>query len=171
MVKIKNRNEILNDVIKDGKKHPKNWKAVFGKDPLRMSNDYYIFHPNKGVYLLKEYQKNPLQIKGIGGKIARKIDDDIEDSIIKKSDDFGIIQGDFRKITKNIKKGIHPDKILKSAYKGKKDYGLKIPVKGKASNSEKTFKDIKNNLSTDQKKINSKFEEIAEKEGLYKNYS
>lgn len=170
MTKIKTRNQILNDVIKDGKKHPKNWKAVFGRDPLLMSNDYYIFHPIKGVYLLKEYQKNPLDIRGIGGKIARKIDDELDNSIIKKSGDFGIIQGDYRKITENIKKGIHPEKILKSAYEGKKDYGLRIPVKGKASSSEETFKNIKNNLSSDQKKVNTKFEELAEKDGLYKNY-
>ena len=70
-----------------------------------------------------------------------------------------------------MKKGIHPKKILKSAYSGKKDYGLKIPVKGKASNSEKTFQNIKNNFSSKQKKVDSKFEEIAEKDGLYKNYS
>jgi len=78
MVKIKKRNEILNDVIRDGKKYPKDWKAVFGKDDKNLSRDYYIFNPNTGIYLLKEYEKNPYEIKGIGGKIARHVDEHIE---------------------------------------------------------------------------------------------
>ena len=101
-MKIKSRNEILKDVIKEGKKHPKDWKAIFGKDEKRFSRDYYIFNPNIGIYLLKEYQKNPYEIKGIGGKIARKVDEDIETKISKYSGDFGIIQGDFTKVLKNI---------------------------------------------------------------------
>ena len=59
-MKIKTRNEILNDVIRDGKKHPKDWKAVFGKDNKSLSKDYYIFNPNIGIYLLKEYDKKNL---------------------------------------------------------------------------------------------------------------
>jgi len=58
-VKIKKRNEILNDVIRDGKRHPKNWRAVFGKDKTLLSDDYYLFNPEIGIYLLKEYKKNP----------------------------------------------------------------------------------------------------------------
>jgi len=66
-VKIKLRNEILNDVIRDGKKYPKEWKAVFGKDKTSLSRDCYIFNPNVGIYLLKEYEKNPFETKGLGG--------------------------------------------------------------------------------------------------------
>jgi len=64
-VKIKSRNNLLNDIIKDAEKYPKDWKAVIGKDENRFSNDYYIFNPNTGIYLLKEYQKNPYEIKGM----------------------------------------------------------------------------------------------------------
>lgn len=169
-MKIKDRNEILTDIIKDGKKHPKGWNAVFGKDIRRMSNDYYLFNPNTGIYLLKEYQKNPFQIRGIGGKIARHIDEDIEENIIKKSGDFGIIQGDLRKIMANLEKGVHPKKILDAAVNGKKNLGLSMPIRGNASKSEDAFNNIQNNYSSKQKKLDSKFEEIASEDGLYKSY-
>ena len=170
MVKIKSRNEILNDVIRDGKKYPKDWKAVFGKDNKRLSNDYYIFNPNVGIYLLKEYEKNPYVIKGIGGKIARSIDEDIESEISKTAGDFGIIQGDFKKIIKNLDKGIKPQKIFNAAFKGKKDLGISMPVRGHASTSKDVFNDIQNNFSTKQKKLDKKIEEMASDDGLYRSY-
>jgi len=169
-VKIKSRNEVLNDVIRDGKKHPKGWKAVFGEDKTRFSRDYYLLNRDTGIYFLKEYNKNPFEVKGIGGKIARRVDDEIETEISKKSGDFGIMQGDFQKILKNLEKGIKPDKIFNSAVKGKKDYGLKIPVRGKASSSKEVFKNIKNNLSDKHKKIDSKVEKMASDDGLYNSY-
>ena len=112
MVKVKPRNEVLNDVIRDGKKYPKDWKAVFGKDNNRLSKDYYIFNPNIGIYLLKEYEKNPFEVKGIGGKIARYVDEDIEADVAKYAGDFGIVQGDYKKIIKNLEKGVKPQKIF-----------------------------------------------------------
>jgi len=169
-VKIKSRNEILNDVVKEGKKYPTNWKAVFGKDKKRLSRDYYIFNPNIGIYLLKEYEKNPFEIKGLGGKIARNIDDDIEADISKNAGDFGIIQGDFQKIIKNIQRGIKPDNIFNEAIKGKKDLGITIPVRGKASSSKEKFQNLNQVLLNNRKKINSKIEKIANEDGLYNQY-
>ncbi len=169
-MKIKKRDKILNDIIRDGKKHPKRWSAAFGKDNKRLSRDYYVSHPKVGIYLLKEYNKNPFNINGIGGKIARRIDQDIEAEIHKHDGDFGIVQGNFQKVLKNLEKGIKPEKIFESAFKGKKDLGLKMPVKGKASSSKKIFDQININSSKNQKKINEKFEKIAYDDGLYKGY-
>ncbi len=169
-MKIKNRKEILNDIIRDGKKHPKGWKAMLGEDRNRFSRDYYILNRDTGIYFLKEYNKNPFEIKGIGGKIARRVDDEIESEIEKKSGDFGIMQGDFQKILKNLEKGIKPDKIFNEAVKGKKDYGLKIPVRGKASSSKKAFSNIRSDLSDKHKKIDSKVEKMASDDGLYNSY-
>lgn len=169
-MKIKKRSEILNDVIRDGKKHPKNWGAAFGKDKNLLSDDYYLFNPKIGVYLLKEYKKDPFRIRGVGGKVARRVDENIEANISKHDGDFGIIQGDFKKIFKNLEKGIQPDKIFDAAVKGKKDFGLKMPIKGKATSSKDTFDNMKNELSTKQKKLDKKFEQIASNDGLYKSY-
>ena len=169
-MKIKTRNEILNDVIKDGKKYPKNWKAVFGKDNKSLSKDYYIFNPNIGIYLLKEYEKNPFEIKGIGGKIARHVDEDIEAEVSKYAGDFGIVQGDFKKIFKNLEKGVEPQEILESAIKGKKDLGMSIPVRGQVSSSKDVFENINNVLSMERKKLDLKFEKMASDDGLYSSY-
>ncbi len=169
-VKIKKRQNILNDIIRDGKKHPKGWNAVMGKDNNRLSRDYYLFHPKIGIYLLKEYNKSPFQTKGVGGKIARKVDQDIDNQIHKNNGDFGIVQGNFQKIMKNLEKGIKPEKILESAKQGKKDMGLKMPVRGKAISSKKIFDEINQDKSNNKKKINSKFEKIAYDDGLYTGY-
>jgi hypothetical protein len=168
-VKIKPRNDILRDIIRDGKKHPKGWNAAFGKDQSLFSHDCYIFHPNIGIYLLKEYHKNPFEVKGVGLKLARHIDDDIEEQMRKKSGDFGIIQGDIQKILTNINKGVRPEQILTSAIKGD-DLGLTIPVQGRASTSEHTFSSLKNNFSHQQKKLEACFEHLVSDDGLYTSY-
>ena len=170
-MQIKSRNETLNDVIRDGKKHPKGWKAVFGKDNQRLSKDYYLFNPEIGIYLLKEYEKNPFEIKGIGGKIARNVDDEIEAEISKHAGDFGILQGNMQKILKNIERGIHPQTIFDVAIQGKKkDLGIRMPVRGHASSSEESFTNLRHTLSTKQKRLDSKFEKMMADEGTYNSY-
>jgi len=170
MVNIKSRSDILNDVIRYGKKYPNNWKAVFGRDNKRLSRDYYIFNPKIGIFLLKEYEKNPFEIKGLGGKIARRIDEDIETEISKKAGDFGIIQGDFRKIIKNLERGIKPEKIFDAAFKGKQDLGISIPIKGHASTSKEVFNNIHNIYYREQERIDKKLEKMATDDGIYNSY-
>ncbi len=157
---------MLNEVLKEAKSHPKNWKAVFGKDNHALSSDYYLYHPEVGLYFLKEFQKNMYEQKGVGGKIARQVDCDIENNIKNLSGDFGIVQGDIYKIAYNLKRGIHPQKIINSALEGN-DLGLKIPIRGKASDSQDTFHNLKENVPTSKKKIDQAFEKLAKKEGLY----
>jgi len=169
-LKIKVRNEILNDVIRDGKKYPKEWKAVFGKDKTSLSRDCYIFNPNVGIYLLKEYEKNPFETKGLGGLVARHLDEEVQAQISKYAGDFGILQGDFNKIIKNLQKGIEPREIFDAAITGKKDLGISLPVRGHASTSKDVFNNLHNNLLTRQKKIDEKFKKIASDEGLYNSY-
>jgi len=168
-VKIKPRNDILRDIIRDAKKYPKGWNATFGCDTNLFSHDCYIFHPNIGIYLLKEYDKNPFEVKGMGLKLARRIDEDIEEQITKKSGDFGIIQGDIQKILRNINKGIPPQQILNSAINGG-DLGITIPVQGKASTSKDTFHNIKNTFCSHQKKLETCFEKMVSEDGIYKSY-
>ena len=168
-MKIKHRNDILNDVIRNAKKHPRGWKAIFGKDPNRLSNDCYLLNPEIGVYLLKEYQKNPYDIQGIGGKIARQVDTDIQADIKRYSGEFGIIQGDIRKIAENLKHGIHPHDIFEAAIKGK-NLGLSIPMRGRASMSHDLYDHFQRTFSPQQKKVDERFEKIASENGLYTSY-
>jgi hypothetical protein len=168
-VKIKSRNETLNDIIRDSKKYPKGWKAAFGKDDKLFSHDYYIFNPNIGIYLLKEYQKNPYNVKGLGTKIARHIDEDIQEKISEKSGDFGIIQGNIKKIVKNIDRGIDPQKIFEEGLKGR-DLGIRMPVRGKASTSKDAFDHLQEAFSSKQKRLNSKLEKMISDDGIYSSY-
>jgi hypothetical protein len=168
-VKIKPRNDILRDIIRDAKKHPKGWNATFGYDTNLFSHDCYIFHPSIGIYLLKEYNKNPFEVKGMGSKLARRIDEDIEEQINRKSGDFGIIQGDIQKILRNINKGIPPQQILTSAMNGR-DLGITIPVQGQASTSKDTFQRIKSTFSPHQKKLETCFEKMVSEDGIYRSY-
>ena len=62
------------------------------------------------------------------------------------------------------------DKIPATAVVGKKDYGISIPVRGKASASKNAFNNLHQTLSTKQKKLDIKFEKIATDDGLYKSY-
>jgi hypothetical protein len=163
------RLNLLNEIIRDAKKYPKGWKAVIGKDENRFSNDYYIYNPNTGIYLLKEYQKNPYEIKGIGGKIARYVDENIENEISKFASDFGIIKSNISKISNNLKKGISFENILNAAVKGI-DMGISMPMRGYASSSKDNFNLVRKEFLDKQKKIDSNFEKIASEDGLYNSY-
>jgi hypothetical protein len=170
MLKIKNRNDTLNEIINKAKKFPDGWKAVFGLDQKLLSNDYYLINPSIGIYLLKEFNKNPYETRGIGSHIARQVDDEIELNIQKYGGDFGILQGDIRKILDNIQKGIKPEEIFESAIDGKNNFGISFPIRGKASNSQKNFNFLNRELSSEKKKLDCKFEKIASDEKFYDSY-
>jgi hypothetical protein len=166
---IKPRHEILTDIIHRAKRHPKGWTATFGQDSDTFSHDCYLFHPDIGIYLLKEYHKNPYEVKGVGSKLARRLDDDIEEQITAASGGFGIIQGDIQKILMNLSRGIPPQRILSSALSGG-DLGLKIPVRGHASTSQNTFQSLNTAFSSEQKKLRTWVQKMVSDDGIYTTY-
>jgi hypothetical protein len=169
-LKIKTRHEVLNDIILEAKKHPSDWMAVFGKDKRLLSDDYYILNPSTGIYIIKEYQRNPFDIKGLGGKITTNINDEIEGILHKKSGEFGIMQGNIQKILRNLESGVQPRVIFDAALKGDGDMGLRMPIKGPASISKKSFGQLRDIVSSKQKKLDSKFERMSADDGIYKSY-
>ena len=166
---IKNRQDVLSDIIKDSSTHSKNWKAIFGNDPRLLSKDYYLLHPDVGVYLIKEYQQNPYVQKGVGKKIIRHVDEDLERSITSFSGDFGIIQGDIKKIASHLQQGRKPEDIIDAAVKGK-DLGLNIPVRGMASSENESFNMFRDQVRSKRKDVDDAFEKLAKKDGLYQSY-
>ena len=166
---IKSRDAVLSEIIHEGKQHPNGWSATFGSDPQSFSHDCYLFHPSVGIYLIKEYDKNPYEVKGVGGKIARRIDDDIMDRLTDQPGDFGILQGNVHKILENINKGIPPRTILDGAIQGR-DLGLKIPVRGHASTSRETYEYLDSSLSPKHTTLNRTFEKMVADDGLYSSY-
>lgn len=168
-MKLRKRNELLNDILHKGKKHPTGWMASFRKNYHHLSDDYYLHHPKIGLFYLKEFQKNPIKHIGIGGKVARKIDEDVTEELQKNSQRFGIIQGNIRKITHNIKNGISPDEIIQGMIDGE-DKGITMPITGKASQSSEPTRKMKDHGKENQKKIERHFQKVAKENGLYDSY-
>jgi len=69
--------DILDDVT-DGSTDPDGWRAVAGQRSNGVGEDLYLGHPDTGVYHLKTYAKNPYDLRGVGTRVARTIDDEID---------------------------------------------------------------------------------------------
>ncbi|PSP76285.1 hypothetical protein BRC86_01365 [Halobacteriales archaeon QS_3_64_16] len=69
------------DVVKEvteSDADPSGWRAVGGDRKGGLGEDLYLGHPGVGVYQLKTYAKNPLEVRGVGTQVARQVDDDIQ---------------------------------------------------------------------------------------------
>ena len=168
-MEIKKRSEILSDIIAEGKKHKTGWKASIGVDPHIQSQDYYIFHPNVGCYLVKEYEKNPYKRHGYGGKLARNLDDEIINSISDTSGDFGIIEGNMQKILKHMQKGMTAKEILSEGLHGR-DLGVRVPILGKAETQKPSFSILRDSFLDKQKPLDHRFQKLLQSDGTYTNY-
>ena len=168
-LKIKARDDILQDIIRAAKHHPDGWNATFGKDHRSLAHEYYITHPSVGMFVVKEFEKNPFTRKGLGAKLVRHIDEDIQDHLQRNTSDFGILQGNIRKIVYNIKRGIPPETIFEAALQGD-DLGLSIPVKGIASRSEQTYQFVHDAMVSQQKHLDTSFERLLADEGMFASY-
>ena len=57
---------------------PDEWRAVAGDRTGGVGEDMYVGHPAVGIFQLKTYAKNPFDVRGVGTRIARKVDGDID---------------------------------------------------------------------------------------------
>ena len=76
-MRVRDWQDILADVT-DAGVDPDGWRAVAGDRRDGLGEDLYLGHPNAGVYALKTYAKNPTELRGVGGRVARRIDEDLE---------------------------------------------------------------------------------------------
>lgn len=76
-MRIRDWQDILTEVT-ESTASPENWRAVAGDRRKGVGEDLYLGHPDAGVFQLKTYAKNPFEVKGVGGKVARRIDEDLE---------------------------------------------------------------------------------------------
>jgi len=75
-MQVRDWQDILDDVT-DANTDPEGWRAIAGQRQDGVGEDLYLGHPGVGVYHLKTYAKNPYDVRGVGAKVARKIDDEI----------------------------------------------------------------------------------------------
>lgn len=76
-MKVRDWQDIVQDVV-DANADPDDWRAVAGDRDGGLGEDFYIGHPSAGVFLLKTYAKNPFEVRGVGTRVARRIDEDLE---------------------------------------------------------------------------------------------
>jgi hypothetical protein len=75
-MRIRDWQDVLEDVV-DSDAKPDDWRAVAGTRARGVGEDMYLGHPDVGVFQLKTYAKNPFEVKGVGTRIARRLDDEI----------------------------------------------------------------------------------------------
>lgn len=75
-MRIRDWRDIVEDVTEDGG-DPEEWRAVAGRREGGVGEALFLGHPRVGVYHLQTYPKNPFEVKGVGARVARKLDDEI----------------------------------------------------------------------------------------------
>ncbi|TKX81126.1 hypothetical protein [Halorubrum sp. SD626R] len=76
-MRVRDWDDILSDVASDAT-DPDGWRAVAGSRREGLGEDLYFGHPNVGVYHLKTYAKNPRDLRGVGARVARKVDGELD---------------------------------------------------------------------------------------------
>ena len=76
-MRVRDWEDILEDVV-ESKGDAGQWRAVGGDRARGIGEDLYLGHPSAGVFQLKTYAKNPFEVQGVGSRVARRIDDDLD---------------------------------------------------------------------------------------------
>lgn len=76
-MRVRDWQDILEDVV-ESDADPEGWRAVAGDRKRGVGEDMFVGHQNVGVYQLKTYAKNPFEVRGVGSRVARRIDDDLD---------------------------------------------------------------------------------------------
>ena len=75
-MRIREWQDVLEDVT-ERDVDPEAWRAVAGDRAGGVGEDMYLAHPRAGVFVLKTYAKNPFEVRGVGTRVARNLDDEI----------------------------------------------------------------------------------------------
>lgn len=163
---IKSLQEILKDILKEGRKTPGEWKTLLAPTYDRFGSDLLLFHPTTGpIYQVRAYEKNPFQMTGVGTRIARNVDEDFLKLIKSQRShgNLGILDLDYRIIRESMNEGRKLDQIFLNALKGKKDQGIEFVNLGDAfrSRREKPLP----LLTENQKKLDKEYKRLLKREG------
>jgi hypothetical protein len=75
-MRVREWDDIVADVV-ESDADAAGWRAVGGDRASGVGEDMYVGHPGVGLFQLKTYAKNPFEVKGVGAKVARSVDDDL----------------------------------------------------------------------------------------------
>lgn len=85
---VRDWQDILSEVT-ESNRDPEGWRAVAGQRQQGVGEDLYLGHPAAGVFHLKTYAKNPRELRGVGARVARRVDDDLDPLFPHRDDDAG----------------------------------------------------------------------------------
>lgn len=87
-MRVRDWQDILEDVASEDT-DPDGWRAVAGRRRAGVGEDFYLGHPAVGVYQLKTYAKSPRTLRGVGTRVARRIDDELDPLLPGQDDENG----------------------------------------------------------------------------------
>jgi hypothetical protein len=76
-MRVRDWQDIMEDVV-ESDVDPDGWRAVGGDRAGGIGEDLFVGHPGVGVFQLKTYAKNPFEVQGVGARVARRIDDELD---------------------------------------------------------------------------------------------
>jgi AcrR family transcriptional regulator len=76
-MRVRDWQDIMEEVS-DASAEPGGWRAVGGSRAGGVGEDLYVGHPAVGVFQLKTYARNPYDVEGVGTRVARRVDDDLD---------------------------------------------------------------------------------------------
>lgn len=74
---VRNWRDIVADVA-DASVDPDRWRAVGGRRTSGLGEVLFLGHPDAGVYHLRTYARNPYKVRGVGARVARTLDDELD---------------------------------------------------------------------------------------------
>lgn len=86
-MRARDRQDIVEEVV-ESNADPAGWRAIAGDRRDGLGEDLFLGHPDAGVFQLKTYARTPFDVQGVGGEVARRIDDDL-DPLFPDEDDGG----------------------------------------------------------------------------------
>jgi hypothetical protein len=76
-MRVRDWQDIMEEVV-ESNADPDGWRAVGGDRAGGIGEDLYVGHPGVGVFQVKTYAKNPFEVEGVGTRVARQIDDELD---------------------------------------------------------------------------------------------
>jgi hypothetical protein len=93
-MRVRDWQDIVAEVVEEDA-DPDDWRAVGGDRSTGVGEDMFLGHPAAGVFQLKTYAKNPFEVQGVGTRVARKVDEDLDPLFPERDADgrFAVQQG------------------------------------------------------------------------------
>ena len=76
-MRVRDWQDILGDVV-ESRADAGDWRAVAGDRRGGPGEDMFLGHPAVGVFQLKTFAKNPYEVQGVGARVARSVDEDLD---------------------------------------------------------------------------------------------